>query len=61
MTILHSIKTVLWSFIGLGGGDRRQAANERVNPLVLIAIAFVLVLLFLASLALVARQVAGAG
>ena len=59
MNIVHSIKNVLWGFIGLGGGDRRQAGNDRVNPLVLIAIAFVLVLLLLGGLAMVAKHAAG--
>jgi hypothetical protein len=54
------IKVVLWSFVGLG---RRQHAaefgDERVNPLIFIAVAFVLVLIFLGTLALIAHSVAG--
>ena len=58
MNLARSIKTVLWSFIGLGG-RQRPGATDQLNPLVLILVAFVLVLMFLGTLALVARHVAG--
>ena len=58
MKLLRQIKTVLWSFVGLGRRQDMADIPERGNPLVLILIAFVLVLLFLGTLALIARTVA---
>ena len=58
MNLARAIKTVLWSFIGLGG-PQRSGSTDKLNPLVVILVAFVLVLLFLGTLALVARRVAG--
>ena len=58
MNFVRSIQTVLWSFIGLGG-RQRPGATDKLNPLVLILVAFVLVLLLLGTLAVVARQAAG--
>lgn len=57
MDILRQTKTVLWSFIGLSG--RKRADQPALNPLVLIGVAFVLVALFLGTLALVAKHAAG--
>jgi hypothetical protein len=57
MDILRQVKAVLWSFIGLSG--RKRADVPAVNPLVLIAVAFVLVVLFLGTLAVVAKHAAG--
>jgi hypothetical protein len=54
--IMSEVKTVLWSFIGLGGRGRTKA--PKVNPLVVIIVAFVLVFLILGVLALVARHAA---
>jgi len=59
MNIWPQVKTVLWSFIGIGG--RKRGEEHKLNPLVVIAIAFVLVGLFLGTLALVARNVVAAG
>ena len=59
MNLLRQIKTVLWSFIGLGRRQDMADIPERGNPLVLILIAFVLVLMFLGTLALIARSAAG--
>jgi hypothetical protein len=59
MSILRQVKTVLWGFIGIGG--RKRGEENRVNPLVLIAIAFVLVALFLGTLAFIAKSVTAAG
>ena len=59
MSILRQVKTVLWSFIGIGG--RKRGEENKVNPLVLIAIAFVLVALFLGTLAFIAKSVTAAG
>jgi hypothetical protein len=58
---LRYLRAVLWSFIGLGG--RSADASTRLkgaNPLPLIAIAFGVVLAFLACLAALARFAASA-
>jgi hypothetical protein len=57
MNLFHQVKTVLWSFIGLGQRRDMGEIPGRGNPLVLIAVAFVLVLLFLGALAFVAHMV----
>lgn len=57
MSILGQVKTVLWSFVGIGGGRREE--RNKANLLVVIALAFVLVALFLGTLAVVARHAAG--
>lgn len=59
MNILRQVKTVLWSFIGIGG--RKRGEESRIDPLVLIAVAFVLVALFLGTLAFIAKSVVAAG
>lgn len=56
MTFLRYLRAVLWSFVGLGG--RRQEADGRVSPagiLPTIAIAFVLVILFVVLLVSIAK------
>ncbi len=60
MNLIRQVKTVLWSFIGLGRRQDMAEIPERGNPLVLILIAFVLVLLFVGTLVFIARQAAGA-
>ena len=58
MNLLRQTKTVLWSFVGLGRREDMADIHQRGNPLVLILIAFVLVLLFLGTLALIAHSAA---
>ena len=58
MSILGQVKTVLWSFVGIGG--RKREERNQANLLAVIAIAFVLVGLFLGTLAVVARHAAAA-
>ena len=58
MNFVRQIKTVLWSFVGLGQRKDMAEIHERVAPLVLIFIAFVLVLVFLGTLAFIAHSVA---
>ncbi len=60
MNLIRQIKTVLWSFIGLGRRQDMAEVGQRGSPLVLILVAFILVLVFLGTLALVARWAAGA-
>jgi hypothetical protein len=60
MNLIRQVKTVLWSFIGLGRRQDMAEIPERGNPLVLILIAFVLVLMFVGTLVFIARRAAGA-
>jgi hypothetical protein len=57
MNIFGQIKTVLWSFIGIGG--RKRGEENRINPLVVILVAFVLVALLLGTIAFLAKHAAG--
>ena len=51
MNFLHTVKAVLWSFIGLRRrSDLEQDLGGRLNPLAVIAVAFVLVGLFVVGL-----------
>ena len=59
MNLIRQIKTVLWSFIGLGRRQDMAEIGDRGNPLVLILVAFVLLLALMGVLALVAHMVAG--
>lgn len=55
MNIVRQVKTVMWSFVGLGRRQDMAEIHQRGNPLVLVLIAFVLVLL--GTLALIAHAV----
>lgn len=57
MNLIRQIQTVLWSFVGLGRRQDMGEIHKRGNPLILILIAFVLVILFLAILAFIAHSV----
>ena len=59
MQILHTLKTVLWSFIGIGGG-RKQGDDFQTNPLVLIAIGLTLLLIFVGILVIIAKAMVAA-
>lgn len=61
MNIIRQVRTVLWSFIGLGRRKDMADIHERGNPLVLILIAFILVVIFLGTLAFIAHSVVKAG
>jgi hypothetical protein len=54
MHILRTLKMVLWSFIGIGGG-RKKGDDFKTNPLVLIAIGFLLLLIVVATLVVIAN------
>lgn len=58
MSLLRQVKTVLWSFFDVGQRKDMNEIYQRGNPLMLILIAFILVILFLVSLALIAHKVA---
>ena len=60
MNLIRQVKTVLWSFVGLGRRQDMAEIPDRGNPLLLIVIAFVLVLVFIGVLVFIARQAAGA-
>ena len=57
MSVLHTIKTVAWSFIGI----RKKSAYEedlgRANPFHIIAVALVAVALFVGGLIALVRWV----
>ena len=55
MGIVRQVQAVLWSFIGIGRRRDMARLGEGTNPLVLVLVAFVLVLLFLGTLAFVAH------
>lgn len=57
MNIVRQVKTVMWSFVGLGRRQDMAEIHQRGNPLVLVLIAFVLVLLLLGTLAFIAHAV----
>jgi hypothetical protein len=57
MNLVRQVKTVLWSFIGLGRRRDMSEIHQRGSPLILIPIAFVLVLMLLATLAFIAHAV----
>lgn len=57
MSLMHTVKAVAWSFIGI----RNSAANERdqdkLNPLHIVAVALVGVALFVGTLVLLVNWV----
>jgi hypothetical protein len=57
MNIVRQVKTVMWSFVGLGRRQDMAEIHQRGNPLVLVLIAFVLVLMLLGTLAFIAHAV----
>ena len=56
MNFVRQVKTVLWSFVGLGRRQDMAQIHERGNPLMLVLIAFVLVLMLLGTLAFIAHS-----
>jgi hypothetical protein len=56
MRVSSQIKTVLWSFIGLAPPKDRGENREPPHPLVLLLVAFVLVAVFLGTLAFIAHM-----
>ncbi|GAB3757577.1 hypothetical protein GCM10028796_01920 [Ramlibacter monticola] len=58
MNVIRQIKTVLWGFVGLGRRKDMADIPLRGNPLVLILVAFVLLLIFIGTLAVIANSVA---
>ncbi|MET4579926.1 DUF2970 domain-containing protein [Ottowia thiooxydans] len=56
MNILLQIKTVLWSFLGVGRRKDMAQIHERGSPIVLVVVAFGLLLVFVGGLALLAHS-----
>jgi hypothetical protein len=51
MNLLQTVKAVLWSFIGIRKrSELERDLGGRLNPVAVIAVAFVLVALFIAGL-----------
>jgi len=59
MSVLQTIKTVAWSFIGIRKHSEFQADLGRDNPFHIIAVALVAVALFVGALVLLVHWVAG--
>ena len=57
MNLLHTIRAVAWSFIGIR--DRGEASRLKVNPFHVIAVALFGVALFVGALALLVHWVVG--
>ena len=58
MNLLQTVRTVLWSFIGIRKrSEYEQDLAGRVNPFAVIAVAFVVVALFVVGLVLLVNWV----
>ncbi len=57
MSLLHTIKAVAWSFIGIRKNSEYQEDLRKLNPFVIIAVALVGVALFVGGLALLVNWV----
>jgi hypothetical protein len=59
MNFIRTIQAVLWSFIGIRKrSELEQDMGGRLNPVAVIAVAFVLVLVFVAGLVTLVNWVA---
>jgi hypothetical protein len=58
MSVLHTIKTVAWSFLGIRKHSEFQNDLGRVNPFHIIAVALIGVALFVGGLVLLVNWVA---
>jgi len=52
MAVLHTVKVVAWSFIGLRGSTDAEQGVKKINPLHVIAVGLVLVFMFVGALVL---------
>jgi len=59
MSVLQTIKTVAWSFLGIRKHSEFQSDLGKVNPFHIIAVALVGVALFVGALVLLVHWVAG--
>jgi hypothetical protein len=58
MSILRTVKAVLWSFVGIRKRSGLEDDMGRLNPFAIIAVALVLVALFVVGLATLVHWVA---
>jgi hypothetical protein len=58
-SLLHTIKAVAWSFIGIRKNSDYQNDLSRLNPLHIVLVAIVAVALFVAGMAAFVHWVAG--
>ena len=59
MNFMRTIQAVLWSFIGIRKQSESQQDLGKLNPFAVIAVALVLVALFVAGLITLVHWVAG--
>ena len=59
MSFLRAIKAVLWSFVGIRKRSGYEEDLGKLNPFAVIAVALVLVALFVAGLVTLVHWVAG--
>jgi len=52
MAVLHTVKLVAWSFIGLRVSTDAEQGVKKINPLHVIAVGLVLVFMFVGALVL---------
>ena len=58
-SLLHTVKAVAWSFIGIRKNSEYQNDLARLNPLHVVAVAIVAVVLLVVALVAVVHWVAG--
>ena len=58
MNLLRTIKAVLWSFVGIRKRSGYEEDLGKLNPFAIIAVALVLVVLFVTGLITLVRYVA---
>jgi hypothetical protein len=58
-SLLHTVRAVAWSFIGIRKNSEYQKDLARVNPLHVVLVALVAVALLVAGLAALVHWVAG--
>ena len=59
MNLLRTVKAVLWSFVGIRKNSEYQQDLGKLNPFAIIAVALVLVVLFVTALITLVHWVAG--
>lgn len=59
MSVLHTIKAVAWSFIGIRKHSESQADGGKLNPFHIVVVALLAVALFVGALVLLVHWVAG--
>lgn len=59
MSLMHTIKAVAWSFIGIRKHSEYQADVGKLNPFHIVVVALLAVALFVGALVLLVHWVAG--